>query len=40
MCYTPSNKSEDANLWPFLGNGVKSAKKEKDAPGIYLHFCD
>ena len=25
--WTPSNKSEDANLWPFLGNRVKSAKQ-------------
>ena len=40
MCYTPSNKSEDANLWSFLGNGVKRAKLEKDAPVIYLQFCN
>ena len=38
MYYTPSNKSEDVNLWPFLGSGVKSAKQE--APDIYLHFCN
>ena len=29
MCYKPSNKSEDANFWPFLGNEVKSAKYKK-----------
>ena len=40
MGYTPSNKSEDANVWPFLGNGMKSEKQEKDLSGIYLHFCN
>ena len=39
MSYTPSNRSEDANVWPFLGNGMKSAKPEKDTPCIYIHFC-
>ena len=31
ICVTnPSNKSEDANIWRFLGNGVTSTRK--------LHF--
>ena len=29
MWYTPSNKSDDDNFWPFLGNGVKNTKKKK-----------
>ena len=40
MCYTLSNKSEDANFWPFLGKGVKNEKEENNASGIYLHVCN